>query len=410
MIDTSIAKKSIQCLVAVSLLFLLATTVSAGDWPNWRGPDHNGISKETNIQFDWKKHPPKRLWKTHVGTGFSSIVTSQGKAFTMGNVDDEDILVCIDIKTGKKVWESKYKSKLKANMYEGGPNATPTIGGNLVYTQGKHGDLICWKTSDGSKVWEKNIRKEYNIKIPMWGLSGSPLIHGDMLIVNAGLTGLAFNKASGELIWKGENGTAGYSSPVPYALDGQEKVAMFSGKYISAVEAKTGKKLWRHRWKTAWNVNAADPIIQGDKMFISSGYDRGCALLNIGAGGPKQIWGKEDMKNQFASSVLWQGHLYGTSGNEEDDAPLICMEFETGKVKWQQKGFTVGSLFLVDGTLVILNDGGELVSVKASPSGYNEVSRMKLLSGRCWTVPTLSNGHLFARNADGTLVCVDISK
>ena len=388
----------------------LAAAENVFDWPNWRGPDHNGISLETNWQSTFPAAGPKKLWQTSVGIGFSSIVVSQGRVFTMGNGDDTDTVFCLEALSGKVIWKHSYPSLLDDNMYEGGPNATPTVDKNQVYTLSKQGLLFCLDVASGKVIWSRDIKADFDYEIPTWGLAGSPLIVEDMVIINIGLSGLAFNKQDGKTLWQGENGKTGYSSAVRFEISGRDCLAMLSGKHIAAVERITGKLIWKLPWKTSWDINAADPIISGNKLLVSSGYGTGSGLLNIADETPTEIWKQKKLKNQLNGSVLWQGHLYGISGNVEKEAQLRCVDFETGQVKWSQDGFKVGSLFLADGKLVILNDGGDLVIAQANPDGYQELSRAKILEGRCWTIPTLANGLLYARNAVGNLVCVDLRK
>lgn len=387
-----------------------ASSASGSDWPNWRGPHYNGISLEKDWQSIFPASGPKKLWQVSIGTGFSSMVVRQDRVFSMGNIKDNDVVYCLDARTGKTLWEHKYPSLVDANLYEGGPNATPTIDQNRLYTLSRQGLLFCLEIETGDVLWSKDIKADFGYKIPAWGLSGSPLIVNDMVIINIGLSGLALNKQDGKVVWKGEKGVGGYATPVVFEMKGRDCLAILSGKYLAAVEQNSGKLIWQHRWKTSWDINAADPIISGDKLFISSGYGSGAAVLNIQGETPVEIWKHKKLKNQFSSSVLWQGHLYGISGNVKKKAPLCCLDFETGELKWSQDGYKVGSLFIADGKLVILNDGGELIIAQAKPDGYEELSRAKILDGKCWTVPVLANGLLYARNAVGDLVCLDLRK
>ena len=180
-------------------------------------------------------------------------------------------------------------------------------------------------------------------------------------------------------------------------------MALFVARELVGLVASTGKVLWILPWKTRYDVNAADPIISGDTIFISSGYNRGCGLFKIGPGSPTEIWQNKNMRNHFNSCVLWKGYVYGV-----DDKTLKCLDFKTGEEKWAQKGLGKGSLILADGKLIILSERGKLVTAPASPEGFKELSSAQILSGKCWTSPVLANGRIYARNADGRLVCVDV--
>jgi outer membrane protein assembly factor BamB len=385
-------------------------SVAATDWPNWRGPDHNGISQEKNWQSEFLPTGPKKLWQASIGTGFSSLIVSQGQLYTMGNKNDEDAVYCFDALTGKTLWKHTYPSPLNPNMYEGGPSATPTVDQNRLYTLSKLGLLFCLDVKTGKPLWSRDIDTEFEYTIPTWGLAGSPLIVEEMVIINIGLTGMAFNKLDGKPIWQGENGKAGYASPVQFQNNSRNCLAMLSGDHIAAVDRKTGTLIWKYLWKTSWDINAADPIISGTKLFVSSGYGTGSALLNIQNESPVEIWKQKKLKSQLNGPVLWQGHIYGFSGNVGKTVKLSCLDFETGQIKWSQEGFKVGALFIADGKLIILNDGGNLVIAQAKPQKYQEISQAKILDGKCWTVPILANGLLYARNATGDLVCLDLRK
>lgn len=348
------------------------------------------------------------LWDAAIGTGFSSMAVSAGKVYAMGNIDDNDFVYCLNAETGKEVWRRSYGEEKNPKNYEGGPNATPTVADGKVYTLSKTGKAYCLDAESGEVIWDKDLGKEFGIKPTKWGLSGSALVLGEMVVLNAGTLGIALNKDDGSLIWESGKGPGGYSTPVPYTFGGKEYVALFGEKIAGGVLAATGKKVWEYGWVTSYEVNAADPIISGDKVFISSGYGKGCALLKLGADGVTKIYESKDMKNQINSSVLWKGHVYGFSENVGGRGILTCLDYGTGEPKWTQKGFGTGSLIIGDGKLIILGEKGKLALAEASPSGYKELASAAVLEGKCWTSPVLANGRIYARNAEGHLVCLDV--
>ncbi|TFG45501.1 MAG: hypothetical protein E4H40_08215, partial [Candidatus Brocadiia bacterium] len=350
------------------------------------------------------------LWKTGVGTGFSSMSVVNGRVYTMGNIKDTDIVYCLDAKTGKEIWKYSYPSPLDAKNYEGGPNATPTIDGNRVYTLSKLGMAFCLNVENGSVIWSKDFNKDFGIKSPNWGLAGSPLIVDDLVIFNAGTTGIALNKMDGSLKWQNGSDESGYATPLPFTLDGKKYLALFTAKSLAGLLAATGEVKWEFPWKTSYNVNAADPIVTGDKIFISSGYNRGSALLKVTPDSVTQIWQNEKnaMRNQCNSSILINGYAYGFDGQVGGKGKLTCLELETGQVKWAQDGMGTGSLTAADGKLIILSEKGMLVMAEALPDAYKEISSLQILSGKCWTTPVIAEGRIYARNAAGDLVCVDV--
>ena len=381
----------------------------AADWPHWRGPDYNGISKETGWNATWPEGGPKVLWEASVGNGFASIAVSNGRAYTMGNIDDNDILYCFDAATGNEIWKNSFSCPLYNRNHEGGTCATPTVDGDAIYTFSKDGDVVRFNAANGDIVWHKNLNKEFGFKHPRWHFSGSPLVVDDLVILNAGSSGVALKKADGSIAWQSNKDASGYATGVPFVLGEQKFVAMPVSQEIVCLNPATGDIVWRFPWKTSYDINAADTIISGDKIFISSGYDHGCVLLKIDANKVTELWQNKNMCNQINSSVLWQGCLYGFSGQVNGGGKLTCIDFETGQVKWSQGGFGTGSLMLTDGKLIILGEKGKLVIAEASPDGYREISSARILTGKCWTVPVLANGRIYARNAAGRLVCVDVS-
>ena len=396
-------------------LFLISPVVSANaaDWFRWRGPNVNGISNETDWDAKWSDDGPKRLWKAKIGTGFSSITVAAGRAYSMGNSGrgrgtEKDTIFCFDALTGKNLWSYSYDSKLDPKYYDGGTSATPTIDGNHVYTLSKDGLLICFGASNGKVVWQKNVGQAIKSKRPMWGYASSPLIIDNFLYINVGTHGTCLDKNTGEVIWKTGTAASGYSSFVPYIRGGQDELVLFAADEVVGVNPKDGKKQWGYPWKTKYGVNSADPILIGDKVFISSGYDRGCALLKVDGDKVTKIWENKNMCNHFNACVLIDGHLYGFSGNTGRGV-LRCLEMATGKIKWEEKSFGgFGALQAIGKKLLIISNQGELVVADASHETFNEISRAQVTGPKCWTTPVFSNGRVYCRNSRGDLVCLDL--
>lgn len=380
----------------------------AADWPLYRGPRQDGISPEKDWRTQWPESGPPVAWKANLGIGFCIVSVSQGRVFTMGNKEDTDIVYAFDEATGKELWQFKYPCKLDPRQFEGGPTATPTVSGNRVYTFSRFGHLHALDAASGKVIWAKNAMEDGGAGRPTWGFSGSVLIEGNLAIVNAGKSGMAFNKDTGALVWKSD-GVCGYSTPVPYTHEGTRAVVLFSAKSVVAVAVADGKVLWEHPWRTDWDVNAADPIIVGNKIFVSSGYNRGCSLFEVTGNQIKTLWENKNMRNHFANCVLVGDYLYGFDG-QTGGGSLKCLDFKTGETKWSQSGLTTGGLMVAGGRLVGLGDRGRLFVAEATPDGYKELARANILDGRkCWTMPVLANGRLYARNnSPGDLVVFDL--
>jgi outer membrane protein assembly factor BamB len=257
-----------------------------------------------------------------------------------------------------------------------------------------------------------NIAKETGAEYPQWGFAGSPLAFGEMLILNVGKYGTAVEKKTGKVIWKTGKEAAGYASAVPFSAGGTRGLAIFGGKELAGVDTLTGKLLWSFPWKTDYEVNAADPIFSGDTVFISSGYGTGGGLIDVKGAKPKEIWANKNMHNQFNSSVLIDGHLYGISGQggKSADAGLVCVELATGKLKWKESSLMFGAMTATKDHLIAIGEKGELVIADVNPDKFVSTSRAQVLGGRCWISPVLSNGKVYVRNAKGNMICVDVSK
>jgi outer membrane protein assembly factor BamB len=364
--------------IAFCLATLSLTTgvldVRAADWPNYRGPDHNGISKETGWSAQWPANGPKQVWKAKVGMGFSSFAVANGCVYTTGNANDTDTIFCFDANTGAEVWKHSYPAPLDAKYYQGGTSATPTVDGDRVYTFSKRGLVQCLDAAKGTVIWSKNLAEELSAKLPEWHFAGSVLIDGDLAILNIGTAGAALDKKTGKTVWSSGPDAAGYSTPVPFDAGGERAVMLALKNTVAALQVKDGKELWSFPWKTQYDVNAAVPIKHGTKVFISSGYNRGAGVFDVSEKPAKKIWENKNLRNHMASSILWKDHLYGIDENQ-----LRCVVFDTGEVKWTDKVSGKGALKMADGKLIVLSEAGELLVAEASPAGFKPLSRAQVL-------------------------------
>ncbi len=387
-------------------LLVLAAGGYCNDWPVWRGSDQNGISKETG----WNPQGAKKLWTKELGAGYSAVSVKDGKLYTMGRESDadkdgKDTVYCLDAKTGKEIWSYSYPCP--AGSFKG-PRATPVCDGAFVYTLSREGLLICFDAASGKVKWETDVLGQSSTQNAKWGLSSSPCVEGDLILLNVGSSGVAVDKNSGKIQWKSA-GKPSYATPVVFDYNGSRLAAIFSAPGLQVVEVKTGKKINAFAWETKYDINGADPLIIGEKIFISSGYDRGCALLDFSSGELKKMWENNLLKAQFSSGVHIDGSIYGVDGQGKAKGFLRCLSVADGSEQWNNP-LEFGSLMAADGKLIVLSETGILHFVEATAKKYNELSKMDTgLGSLCWTAPVLANGIIYCRNDKGTLVAIDVS-
>lgn len=377
-----------------------------GDWNRWRGPNHNGIAATNKLTAAFPVTAPKELWKAQIGVGFSSVAISDGKVYASGNANNKDTIYCLNAADGKIAWSHSYDAPVDPNLYEGGPNSTPTVDGDKVYTLGRRGQVFCFDKTNGKVIWSDNLAQKTGAQLPDWGFSGSPLVEGNIVIYNVGSAGIGLDKANGKILWRSGAGKAGYGSPVPFTLNGQRGVALFAAKELVALNPTNGQRLWAYPWVTSYDVNAADPVVMNDHFFISSGYNRGCALIRVQGNQPQLVWENKNMRNQFNPSVVIGGMLVGIDGNTTERAALKAIDPRTGQNRWVGQPVGNGGVIAVGNQLIVLTGNGQLQAGPVSGSGFQPKARAQILGGKTWTVPAFAHGRLYARNAKGDLVCV----
>ncbi len=389
--------------------YLVGGTLGAeAEWPQWRGPNRDGISSETEFIKNWPEAGPKVLWHIPLGDGYSGISIDQGKAYTMFAEGNDEFVICLDASDGKEIW--RFRSGAKFTEQRGdGPRSMPTVDGASVFVLGAEGKLYALDARDGAELWSHNFVEEFGSSVPTWGFSSSPIVEGNLVIVEAGGQDekaiVAFDKKSGAVVWATHTDAVGYSSPISIDFGGARQIIFLTSKTLLSVAPENGQIYWKYSWPEG--INIATPIfIPDDKIFISASYDKGAVLLRMTVSeegiGIEEVWKSRVMKNHFNSSVLQGDYLYGF-----DNAILTCIEANTGEEQWQHRGFGKGSLLLADGYLIILGEGGKLALAEASPDEYRERANFQLFDDKCWTVPTLAGGKLYLRNQK-EMVCLDL--
>lgn len=393
---------------------LAGREVLAADWPNFRGPDHNGISLETGWVAKWGEEGPKVLWKASLGVGYAPIGVAKGRAYATGNHDTNATLYCFDAGTGSNLWKFTYPNRLYSDYNGpkglGGTSGSPTIEGDRVYLMSGDGCLYALQSQSGGVVWSNDLFANLGVTRPTWGFASSALVQEDLLILDIGGAGTGVEKATGKVAWTSDKGAPGYSTPVPWSFQGTPAAAILSSDTAYGIEAKTGKQLWSFPFKTPNLINIADVVVSGNDFFLSSALHAAVRAHFDGAQ-ITQVWTNQSFGNHIASSILVDGYLYGAAGavSGGGGATLQCIDFATGAQKWSFPGLAVGGFIVADHKLIVLSDVGELMVGEVSPGGFVPISRAQILPATCWTPPTLANGRIYCRNNKGDLVCLEVA-
>ena len=403
----------INILFRSSVFLLFQFHALGGDWPNWLGPSGDGISDE----YKWKHQLENPHWKSKVGVGFSSVSIANGKLFTMGHDGRKnrgnETLHCIDASKGESLWKISYPAPLIDYLHEGGPCSTPTVDGSIVYSISKHGMLHACNISNGKIIWKKDMMKEAGMKKPPeWGFAASPYVLGDQLIIEAGAT-FSLNKRNGKIIWISKAYRPAYGTPTIFKPGTNSMLAVLKTDGLVLLNPKNGNTVAFEKWETSYRTNASTPIVSGDKIFISTGYNRGCALFQWENEKLKKLYENKILSTHMNHAILVDNHLYGFDGNVHmaGKKDFVCMEFLSGDEKWRitDRGLMVGSLIAAGKRMIILGQRGELAFAQINPNKFVELERIQAIGGRCWTMPVLANGMLYLRNSRGDLICYNLN-
>jgi outer membrane protein assembly factor BamB len=413
-------RKHIALVVTAWLVAFLCQSLSAAqmDWPQWRGPNRDGLSAETGLLKEWPKEGPPLLWKaTGLGAGYSGVSLAGQRIFTMGEQTEANHVLALNRADGKILWATRL-GKAGAPGWGGfaGPRATPTVEGSLVFALGQYGEVICVKAEDGKEAWRKHLTTDFGGPMVEWGFSESPLVDGDQVLFTPGGpkgTLVALNKNTGDLIWQTKDWTdnAHYSSIIIAEIDGVRQYVQLTDKSLAGVAPNDGKVLWKTARKGATAV-IPTPIYADGHVYVTSGYDIGCNLFKVAKGSDftaTQVYANKVMVNQHGGVVKLGEHLYGHS----DTKGWTCQDFKSGEAQWQEKNkLRKGSLVYADGRLYCREEAeqGVVALVEATPSGFIEKGRFTPpdRSGKkSWPHPVIAGGRLYLRDQD-VLLCYGV--
>ncbi len=406
------------CLVSACASHALAAEPPSQSWPQFLGPNRNGVSHETGLVDSFGPQGPKVAWRVLGGVGMSGIALDEKQAVTLLERDGKQMAVSFQRTDGTELWSQTLTDGFRNSM-GAGPRATPAIAHGAVFVFTGEGILAALDQTSGKPQWKHDVVSDFGGKIAEYGMASSPLVVDDLVIVTAGVKGasvVAYQAKTGQVAWKTGNDTAGYSSPALLTVGGRRQIVAFTGKSAVGLDPKTGAQLWRYVYSTDFDCNIATPIAVGENVFISSGENHGCALLALKPQGDvfevTEVWKSfgpsSVMRNEWQTSILLDGFLYGLDnvGGAGPITHLNCVNAKTGARVWQQPRFGKGNLIAADGKLFILTLAGELVIVRAHSEGFEELSRAKVCEGTR-QAPALLDGRLYLRDSK-EIVCIDL--
>jgi outer membrane protein assembly factor BamB len=379
-----------------------SSTPTRNYWTNFRGPNRDGRYDEMAVMTNWPAQGLPLLWKEPVGVGYASVTVADGRVYTIEQRRSQEVVAAYDVNTGREVWTQSWNAEYNDSTGDG-PRTTPTWDDGWLYALGATGELRCLNAKTGAVRWGKNILSDNGAENLQWAMAASPLVVDDKVIVLPGGPGgksvAAYNKNTGAVAWKSQDDRQAYVSPMLVTLAGRRQVLVVSASRVFGLAPENGSLLWSQSWDTDMGINVSQPIIvDGNRFFLSSGYGKGAALLEVSGSGSsyqaRALWTNINMKNKFNSSVLHEGHVYGL-----DEGILTCLEVSTGTRKWKGGRYGYGQVIAASGHLIVMTDTGELALVKANPNEFTEVAKFTALDGKTWNYPAIAGGKLFVRNA-----------
>jgi hypothetical protein len=442
------------CLVA----FRLSAAEQPGeDWPRFLGPRGDGTSAETGLLDKWPTNGPRVLWEKTIGTGYGAPSILGNQLVVHHRIGNEEIVECLEATTGKPLWHHNYPTQfIDPYGYNNGPRSCPLLTSNLCYTFGAEGKLMCLELKTGKPVWQRDTGSEWNVPPAFFGVGSTPLLEGDLLLAMAGgqpnsgivaldaKTGKTVWESVGQKNWEGAPMTgwpgertvhwqtwekqASYSSPVASTIHGKRQILCFMRQGLVSLNPTNGEVNFSFWFRSRVNdsVNAMDPVVVDDMIFISAAYYKiGSVLLRVkpDCKGVEEVWRGVAMELHWTTPIYHDGYLYAFSGRNEPDARFRCVEFKTGKLMWDRDEswvphstptppvFGRGSAILADGKLIAIGEGGLLGLFKPNPTQPEEICRFQVpqLHYPCWSAPVLSRKKLYLRSED-RLVCLDFEK
>lgn len=373
---------------------------AAAQWPGYRGQDRDGVYRGP-MRVPWDGLDP--MWKKKIGGGRASFAIAGGRAFTIEQRQDSEVVAAYDVMTGQELWTQAWTERFSQWMGGGeGPRATPTWADGVVYALGGRGELRAMNDASGAVLWRTNILADARADNLKWGMAASPLVVGDALIVlpggPSGNSVVAYDRRNGKRLWTALDDQQAYVSPMQVMLGGIPQLLVVSADRVMGLGVDRHQLLWEFPWKTDHDGSAAQPIVIGDRrVFYSSGYGVGAVVVELTQAGERfdvrEVWRNVRMKNRHSSSVFYNGFIYGL-----DEGILACLDASTGELKWKGGRYGHGQLLLAGDHLIVMTEEGELLLVAATPTKLQVVARLQAIDGETWNAPAMADGILLVRN------------
>lgn len=383
----------------------------ADDYPAFRGADGLAVVRGAKLAADWNTRPPRELWRRKIGAGWGAFAIAGGRAFTQEQRGAQETVVCYELSTGRELWVHAEAVHFQDPEGGDGPRATPTAAGDRIFALGATGKLNCLDGTTGEPRWSADVFLYNGADTPYHGASGSPLVVAGLVVVSAGGAGgrslVAYEQDTGRRVWQAGDDPAGYGSPLMCELSGNRQIVILNQPGLAAHDPRTGAVLWTCSWENSLRSNCSQPVpLSGGRLFVSSGYGRGCAVLRIQRNGDlwsaSPLWTARRMNTKFTSVVVRNEFAYGL-----DNGILSCIDLSDGTRRWKQGRYGNGQLLLAGDLLIVQTEPGDVVLVGAAPEQYRELSRYPALAEKTWNHPALGGRFLLLRN-DREAVCLEL--
>jgi outer membrane protein assembly factor BamB len=400
----------------VLLALVAAVPLVAADWPQFLGPDRNGIYRGPELSDKWPASGPRVVWRKPIGGGLAGPVVALNRLILFHRVDNSEVVESFDARTGAAQWRHGYPTTYKDDFgFDEGPRAVPVVADGVVFTFGAEGRLLAIDLATGKPVWNVDVMKQFGVPKGFFGAAGSPLIEGGRVIANVGGKNagiVAFDAKTGKVLWTATSHAASYSSGVAATILGQRYAVFLTREGLVGLDPATGDVRFQRPWRArqAASVNAATPIVVGNSIFISAEYGPGAGVLQFDGTKLVDVWLSNDiLSNHYATSVYHERRLFGFHGRQEFGPVFRAVDMESGKVLWSTARFGAGTVTLTGNRLLIARETGELILAAASPAAFQPIATAQVLRPTVRAYPAIADGLVYLRN-DDTLICLDLRR